>query len=81
MPIERATTPDIPDHTAASQRGGTNGSVEGVTAADLRRGYTRPDSEPVSPFASDASGIGAEEQVGDAYTQGGFLRRQRGFSR
>lgn len=80
MPIERATTPDIPDHTAASQRGGSNGAVEGVSRADLRRGYSRIDSEQVSPFDSDPTGAG-ETQTGNPYTQGGFLGRQRGFSR
>lgn len=79
MTIERATTPDLPDHTAASQRGGTNGSVDGVNAADLRRGFSRIDSDRISPFDSDVTG--GETQSGDPFTQGGFLGRQRGFSR
>lgn len=66
----------LPDGTARSQRGATGDNAP--SAADLKRGYLPIDVERSSPFALDVS---PENQVGDPYTYGGFLGRQRGFAR
>ncbi len=80
MTIERAVTPDVPDHTASSQAGG-KGSMGDASRADLRRGYTKVESEQVSPYNANETGTYADTMTGDQFSAGGFLGRQRGFSR
>lgn len=67
----------LPDGTAASQMP-PHGAPDGVTAEDLRRGYTKVAVERTPFYDPDITG---EKQVGDPYTRGGFLGRPQGTAR
>lgn len=72
------TSGNLPDRTAKANRP-EPGAHADVTAADLERGYTVPETKPIGTFDADASG--GENQVGNPFTQGGFLGRPRGWAR
>jgi hypothetical protein len=76
--LDLNTSADLPDHTAASQKPHPSAHA-GVSAADIARGYSLPDTEPIGTFDAELDGGGTT--VGNPLTQGGFLGRPRGWAR
>ncbi len=73
------TVSDLPDGTAASQKGGSGGGLTGVDAAALKRGTIDIPSPTIPQFSPELDGGGTEK--GDIYTFGGFLGRPQGTQR
>lgn len=64
----------LPDRSGAANAGGF-----GATAADLKRGFSRPD-EPNDPKFSDEND-GGTTTTGDPLKRGGFAGRPLGWAR
>ena len=72
------STSELPDGTAASQKGG-DGVEPGVDAAALKRGSIDIPSPRIPTFSDDADG--GATKTGDIFTYGGFLGRPQGTQR